>query len=124
MVRWEEQVAWTFYNTVYTVLYHAKKQRNKVCFPCSYHIPHPLVGVLILLLLNVHVVLVTTATAAAATATATATTTTTTTTTTIYLYPRMMGKLQFTFYISRGYSLPKITIGAKKNGQTLCYIEY
>ena len=48
-------------------------------------------------------------------------TTTTTTTTTIYLYPRMMGKLQFTFYISRGYSLPKITIGAKKNGQTLCY---
>ena len=48
----------------------------------------------------------------------------TTTTTTIYLYPRMMGKLQFTFYISRGYSLPKITIGAKKNGQTLCYIEY
>ena len=49
---------------------------------------------------------------------------TTTTTTTIYLYPRMIGKLQFTFYISRGYSLPKITIGAKKNGQTLCYIEY
>ena len=48
--------------------------------------------------------------------------------TTIYLYPERTGIITiiilFIFYTSRGYGLPKITIGAKKNGQTLSYIEY